>query len=233
VSFTLKTFSGRSLYSPSSLGIILRTIKTCSTPSERAQKVRVSLLIGLEKKTLVLDIDETLVYATTNRTELRHVDETIQIKMTKFGAGVKAYLSYRPYLFEFLDALRNHFELILYTCGTAAYAAAFSESVEKNGGKRYFDHVLSLQHCLFSMENEIYIKDLKILEEGRSLKDVIIVDNTIQSFFLQLSNGLPIYDYTGDKADNVLPVLCDYLLQQIYPVPDIRVKIDKDFKIKK
>jgi TFIIF-interacting CTD phosphatase-like protein len=173
------------------------------------------------------------VYATTNRTELRHVDETIQIKMTKFGAGVKAYLSYRPYLFEFLDALRNHFELILYTCGTAAYAAAFSESVEKNGGKRYFDHVLSLQHCLFSMENEIYIKDLKILEEGRSLKDVIIVDNTIQSFFLQLSNGLPIYDYTGDKAANVLPVLCDYLLQQIYPVPDIRVKIDKDFKIKK
>jgi hypothetical protein len=34
------------------------------------------------------------------------------------------------------------------------------------------------------MENEIYIKDLKILEEGRSLKDVVIVDNTIQSFFL-------------------------------------------------
>jgi hypothetical protein len=29
------------------------------------------------------------------------------------------------------------------------------------------------------MENEIYIKDLKILEEGRNLKDVIIVDNTI------------------------------------------------------
>ena len=50
---------------------------------------------------------------------------------------------------------------------------------------------------------------------------------------MQLSNGLPIYDYTGDKTDNVLPVLCNYLLQQIYPVPDIRVKIDKDFKIKK
>ena len=34
------------------------------------------------------------------------------------------------------------------------------------------------------MENEIYIKDLKILEDGRSLQDVVIVDNTIQSFFL-------------------------------------------------
>jgi TFIIF-interacting CTD phosphatase-like protein len=135
--------------------------------------------VSKKKKTLVLDIDETLVYATTNRNELRAIDETIFIKMTKFGASVKAYLSYRPYLFQMLDTLRNHFELILYTCGTASYAAAFAESVEKNGGKRYFDHVLSLQHCLYSMENEIYIKDLKILEEGRSLKDIVIVDNTI------------------------------------------------------
>ena len=92
----------------------------------------------------MLDIDETLVYATTNRSELRVVDETILIKMTKFGGSVKAFLSYRPHLFEMLDILRNHFELILYTCGTAAYAAAFAESVEKNGGKKYFDHVLSL-----------------------------------------------------------------------------------------
>ena len=165
-----------------------------------------------EKKTLVLDIDETLVYATTNRGELKSIDETIFIKMTKFGASVKAYLSYRPYLFQMLDTLRNHFELILYTCGTASYAQAFSESVEKNGGKRYFDHVLSLQHCLYSMENEIYIKDLKILEEGRNLKDIVIVDNTCQSFFLQLSNGIPIYDYTGDKQDQMLPLLSDYLL---------------------
>lgn len=101
-------------------------------------------VLFLEKKTLVLDIDETLVYATTNRNELRSIDETIFIKMTKFGASVKAYLSYRPYLFQMLDILRNHFELILYTCGTASYAQAFAESVEKNGGKKYFDHVLSL-----------------------------------------------------------------------------------------
>jgi NLI interacting factor-like phosphatase len=124
-----------------------KTIKMFNTHLRKFQKVRSLFFIKcfiLEKKTLVLDIDETLVYATTNRSELRLVDETIFIKMTKFGGTVKAYLSYRPFLFEVLDALRNHFELILYTCGTAAYAAAFAESVEKNGGKKYFDHVLSL-----------------------------------------------------------------------------------------
>ena len=83
------------------------------------------------------------------------------------------------------------------------------------------------------MENEIYIKDLKILEEGRSLKDLVIVDNTISSFFLQLSNGIPIYDYTGDKSDKVLPLLAEYLMHQVMPAPDVRAKIDHDFKIKK
>lgn len=82
------------------------------------------------------------------------------------------------------------------------------------------------------MENEIYIKDLKILEEGRSLKDIIIVDNNIQSFFLQLCNGIPIYDYLGDKSDNIFPSLCEYL-KAFLDIEDVRTKIDKDFKIKK
>jgi TFIIF-interacting CTD phosphatase-like protein len=83
-----------------------------------------------------------------------------------------------------LDALLPDFELILYTCGTTSYAASFAEAVEKRGKKKYFDHILSLPHCLYSMENEIYIKDLKILEDGRSLSDVVIVDNNMNSFFL-------------------------------------------------
>ena len=82
------------------------------------------------------------------------------------------------------------------------------------------------------MENDMFIKDLKILEEGRSLSDVIIVDNNIQSFFLQLSNGIPIYDYTGDKSDEVLISLTAYL-KKFRDVTDVRQKIDRDFQIKK
>lgn len=74
----------------------------------------------------------------------------------------------------------------------------------------------------------MFIKDLKILEEGRSLSDIIIVDNNIQSFFLQLSNGIPIYDYTGDKKDLVLLSLTEYL-KGFLDVPDVRKKIDRDF----
>ncbi|CDW85606.1 nli interacting factor-like phosphatase family protein [Stylonychia lemnae] len=187
---------------------------------------------NLQKKTIVFDIDETLVYATQNRSELKKLDEIIFIKTTKFGGMVKAYLSYRPFLFEMLNILVEDFELILYTCGTGSYASSFAESVERNGGRRYFDHILCIQHCLYSMENEIYIKDLKILEEGRNMRDILIVDNNVQSFFLQLSNGIPIYEYTGDKRDTQLPILTDYLLQ-FADASDNRGKIDKDFKIKK
>ena len=116
-------------HSLSSLETIPRTTSLCNTPLGSFQKVSgrsylfdTRLGVIIEKKTLVLDIDETLVYATTNRNDLRHIDETIFIKMTKFGASVKAYLSYRPFLFQFLDILKQHFELILYTCGTASYA---------------------------------------------------------------------------------------------------------------
>ena len=74
---------------------------------------------------------------------------------------------------------------------------------------------------MYSIENEIFIKDLKILEEGRSLSDIVIVDNNIQSFFLQLSNGIPIYDYTGDKNDEVLLTLTEYL-KTFIDVVDVR-----------
>ena len=87
--------------------------------SKRKAKVIYCLKFILECKTIVFDIDETLVFATTNRSEIKQVDEAIMIKMTKFGGMVRAFLSYRPYLIRMLDSLHENFELILYTCGTA------------------------------------------------------------------------------------------------------------------
>ncbi|CDW90362.1 nli interacting factor-like phosphatase family protein [Stylonychia lemnae] len=198
-----------------------------------------------KKKTIVFDIDETLVFAAHNSNEMpsSSIDATIKIKVNRFGGTQKAYLSFRPYVFEMLEDLFPDFELILYTCGTQSYAAAFSECVHKWYQEKYpeghssivpnfcfFDHILSLQQCLYSVENDLYIKDLKILENGRDLCDIVIVDNNIQSFYLQLTNGIPIYDYEGDKTDNVLINLTAYL-RQFKSTDDVRIKINKDFQI--
>jgi CTD small phosphatase-like protein 2 len=40
-------------------------------------------------------------------------------------------------------------------------------------------------------QNGFFIKDLRIIE-NRELKDIIIVDNLVYSFGLQLTNGIPV-----------------------------------------
>ena len=85
-------------------GTTQRTIKRFNNLSKKPPKVsliffRLNVINFSERKTVVLDIDETLTYATTNRSELAIIDETIFIKMSRFGAAVKAFLSYRPFLF--------------------------------------------------------------------------------------------------------------------------------------
>jgi CTD small phosphatase-like protein 2 len=44
------------------------------------------------------------------------------------------------------------------------------------------------------------IKDLRIIK-NRNIKDIILVDNLVHSFGLQLDNGIPILDFTNDKND--------------------------------
>jgi CTD small phosphatase-like protein 2 len=44
---------------------------------------------------------------------------------------------------------------------------------------------------------------LRIIK-NRDLSDIIIVDNLVHSFGLQLDNGIPILDFTGNKHDREL-----------------------------
>lgn len=49
---------------------------------------------------------------------------------------------------------------------------------------------------------------------------------------MQLTNGIPIYDYEGDKNDSILLNLTAYL-KSFQQTEDVRVKINKDFQIMK
>lgn len=64
-------------------------------------------------------------------------------------------------------------------------------------GAQYFDHVLSRKQCLFVVEHQVYVKDLNILLGGRTLADMVIVDNKIESYASHLENGIPITDFIG------------------------------------
>ena len=59
---------------------------------------------------------------------------------------------------------------------------------------------------------------------------MLIVDNCTVNYMLQLSNGIPIKDYNGDKNDCLLYNLTKYLMA-FKSVPDVRAKITGDFKL--
>ena len=124
--------------------------------------------------TLVLDLDETLVsFIFTNENE-----------------GISRI---RPYLFQFLNLVKNYYEIIIFTAGTKEYADPVLDIIEENKGK-YFSYRLYRESCTV-IDNQ-YTKDISNL--GRDLSKTIIVDNISQNFILQKDNGILISSFWGE-----------------------------------
>lgn len=98
-----------------------------------------------------------------------------------------------------LNDLRKHFELIVFTAGFRTYAETIVKEIERD--RKYFDHVVSRDNCTPHPGGKHQLKDLKLLLENRSIKDLIIVDNKATSFAIHFTNGIPIVDYEGNKSD--------------------------------
>ena len=125
--------------------------------------------------TLVLDLDETLIHFSVN-------------------AESEGHLFFRPYLFHFLNAVSEFYELIIFTAGLKEYAKIVLDLIENRFGKKIFDYRLYREHTEPNDEG-IFIKDLSKI--GRNLQKMIIVDNTKENYELQEDNGIEIKSYYG------------------------------------
>ena len=143
-----------------------------------------------------------------------------------------------------LRELKNHFELILFTSSSKIYCDGILKNVIECE-ETFFDHKLFKNH-LAAPRNFIgrgsrmmssqkgdqsgsLIKNLDILLSGRTLGDLLIVDNRSDMYCDHVFNGIPISDYQGDPKDRALYVLKDYLMRRILPVEDVRQSIKEDF----
>ena len=125
--------------------------------------------------TLVLDLDETLIHFSVN-------------------AESEGHLFFRPYLFHFLNAVSEFYELIIFTAGLKEYAKIVLDLIENRIGKKIFDYRLYREHTEPNDEG-IFINDLSKI--GRNLQKMIIVDNTKENYELQEDNGIEIKSYYG------------------------------------
>ena len=163
------------------------------------------------KKTLILDLDETLVHSSFHPFN-RKSDFTINI--TVEGKNHTIYVLKRPYVDEFLSEISPFFEIIIFTASISEYASPLLDELDKDkltSGRKF------RQDCLFN--HGLYLKDLKSV--GKNLKDVIIIDNNPVSYVLNPDNGVPILTWYEDLNDKELLSLIP-LLKYLSTVEDVR-----------
>ena len=153
------------------------------------------------KKTLVLDLDETLVHS---QFLPNSIPSDLILKIDIYNQLQDIHVLIRPGVQNFLKKLGKLYEIVIFTASISKYASPLLDIIDK-------DNICSFrlfrEHC--SMMGVTYIKDLNNL--GRDLKDVIIVDNSPLSYSLNKENGIPISTWFNDKKDkelyNILPIL--------------------------
>jgi len=142
-----------------------------------------------KKYTLVLDIDETLFHFRINEEN----DE-------------QGVLKIRPGVFQFIDEIKEYYEIILFSEAERGYIDLLTEAIGEN---RYlYDCVLCRDYM--SIVGKDFVKDLNKM--GRSLDRVIIVDNMPQNFSLHKENAIYIKSFWGVENDDkalidLIPIL--------------------------
>ena len=177
------------------------------------------------KYTLVLDLDETLVYSQKNFYYKLKNNNTNSYN-NKINIPKKTVIL-RPGLHEFLHDMKLLYELVIFSAGTPDYVDPIIELIEKD--EKFFDYVLYRQHIMID-ENGDGIKNLSLL--GRDLKNIIIIDDVQRYFKLQKENGICIRPFCGNiLSDRKTLKTLNNILQKIRfdadETKDIRISLEK------
>jgi CTD small phosphatase-like protein 2 len=117
---------------------------------------------------------------------------------------------------ESLENLSKYFEIIIFTASHQGYADRVIDILDPQGD--LVSHRLFRNHC-FQSKQGVYVKDLRII--NRKMEDMILVDNALYSYGLQLANGVPIIPFYNCKEDAELLILSEYLMS-LRDEPDVR-----------
>ena len=163
----------------------------------------------LNMKTLILDLDETLIHSDMNLKYNNH-DHTLKVPQDKTGESVIP-IFFRPGLTEFLNFASQHFELGIFTAATQNYADIVINHLDPNNN--IFSFRLYRNSCI-NIKSKLNLKPISLIE-NRKLEDIIIVDNNIGSFCSSIKNGYLIPDFFTDKNDCELQILEVFLREKV------------------
>lgn len=187
------------------------------SPLNEFQKIKFKFKKQGFDKLIIFDLDETLIHvkrdSAPNITEESfEPDIELPVFDPQTGFYIKALLSLRPFARQCLEFANKYFEVAIFTAGSQWFADPILDYLDPEGNliqHRYFRQHTSLLGD--SSEEFVHVKDLTILAGECDLTKTLIVDNNIFSFAFNLENGIPVHDYLGNKKDQALLSLIDYL----------------------
>jgi len=145
------------------------------------------------RKTLVLDLDETLVHSSFK--PVPDPDYVVPIEID--GNTHHVYVLKRPHVDKFLTEMGKLYEVVLFTASLSKYADPVTDLLDP---QRVCRHRLFREHCVF--HHGSYVKDLSRL--GRDLTQTIIVDNSPMSYSFHPENAVPCKSWFDDRSDTEL-----------------------------
>lgn len=188
--------------------------------------------LNSDKKLILLDLDETLIHSEHEIKDINIYDTILRFKDNSSDPQAGEYYEIGIFLRngvqKFLSVLKNYFNIGIFTASDKDYADAIIKYLDPNNNIIKFS--LYRENCV-NVNDLINIKDLRILKDVKddNLKKIVLIDNNMYSFSNQLSNGILINSFYGDKNDNELSNVLGYLLEFILPADDIRETNEKIF----
>lgn len=152
----------------------------------------------LTKKTLVIDLDETLIHslAKGGRMSSGHMVEVKLNNTVGYGGAtlgpqhpILYYVHKRPHCDDFLRKVCKWYNLVVFTASVQEYADPVIDWLEQE--RKYFSGRYYRQHCTF--RNGAYIKDLSSVEPD--LSKVMILDNSPLSYIFHEGNTVQVQLY--------------------------------------
>jgi Dullard-like phosphatase family protein len=205
--------------------LILNKVKSCQVnrsplvPGQYRHLLPAITDLASKRITLVLDLDETLIHASSRfRPEVKH-ELVIPVKDDNKATVGVAYVAFRPHVHRFLREVSQLFEVVAFTSSLPEYADPILDALDPS--KKLISHRLYRDHCVEVKGKKV--KDLSLL--GRPLHRVAIIDNSPAAYLFQPRNAIPIRSWFHDPHDRDLLKLLKLLehlstAKKVYPVLD-------------
>ncbi|KAI0638001.1 NLI interacting factor-like phosphatase-domain-containing protein [Trametes polyzona] len=170
-----------------------------------------------QPKTLVLDLDETLIHSTSRPIPTaggsglfgfggRNKGAGYTVEVVLGGRSTLYHVYKRPFVDYFLRKVSQWYTLVIFTASMQEYADPVIDWLD--AGRGILGRRLFRESCT-QLPNGSYTKDLSIVEED--LSRVCLIDNSPVCYSINEANGIPIEGWTHDPHDeallDLLPVL--------------------------